>query len=74
MAQKFDSTSTDNLTRLVTQCTRVLHHKAHRRRLSKGTSASSSIADKTHSLHNKLRRCDFNMMGKCKQVHMLTTN
>ena len=63
MAQDLDSMSTNNLTCPATQCVYVLHHK--------GTSASSSIADKTHSLHNKLRRRDVNVVGKHKQVHVL---
>ena len=70
MAQGLDSTST-NLTHAVTQCTHE-QHKVHIRCLNWGTSTSSLIVDKMHSLHNKLRRCDVNMVSKCKQVHVLT--
>ena len=70
-AKDLNSTNTNNFTWLVTQSACVLYHKAHTRRLNQGTSASSLIAEKMHSLHNKLRRHDI-MVGKCKQVHVLT--
>ena len=38
-----------------------------------GTSASSSIAEKTFSLHEKLRSSDINTVGKRKQLHMFNT-
>ena len=63
MAQDSDSTGTNNFTHLITQCASVLHHKAHIKHLNKGASTSSSIVDKTHYLHNKLRRHDVNMVG-----------
>ena len=72
IARHLDSTSTNNLTRPLTQCASVLHHKAHIRDLNKGASASSFIADKMHSLHNKLRRYDVNVVGKHKQACVLT--
>ena len=30
------------------------------------------IADKTHTLHNKLRSCNINTVGKRKQIYVLT--
>ena len=71
-AQGLDSTGTNNLARLVAQCACVLYHKAHIRDLNWGTSASCSIADKMRSLHNSLRSCDINTVGKRKQLHGLT--
>ena len=35
-------------------------------------SASSLFTDKTHSLQNKLRGNDVNLVGKRKQLHVLT--
>ena len=52
MAQGLGITGTNNLTRLVAQCARVLHHKAQLRGLNWGTGAPFSIADMMFSLHN----------------------
>ena len=52
MAQGLNSTGTNNLTRLVAQCTRVLYHKVQLRDLNWGAGTPFSIADTMLSLHN----------------------
>ena len=52
MAHGLDSTGTNNLTRLVAQCTHVLFHKAQLRDLNWSAGAPFSIVDTTLSLHS----------------------
>ena len=64
MAQGLDSKSTSNLTRPAKQCTCVYTTKHLIKMLAH--------ADKTPALHSKLIGHDINMVGKLKQVHVLT--
>ena len=70
MAQDLDSTSTNNLIHLVanTMYTCVTLQSAHKALKLRGASTSPLIAEKMHSLHNKLRRHAINIVGKPKYV------
>ena len=73
MAQGLDSTRTNNLTLPVTQCVCVcVTPQSAYKKLKLRCQCIIWIADKASSLHNKLRSRAINMVGKHKQVHVLT--